>query len=181
MDLDKYIVKVLTHEEMCIIKGFAKTIYCSYQDHMEMFDFTKAKYFSGDHKSIVLCYPQTIEQNIKSICDGHNAIIFISDVSYMDAYYNPQIWFWAEYSSPNIKDILTDKFCFAIFDSTKNYHILEKHEQLNKISKKIITHFQNIFMLFKEVCDVDDIIKYIFAIVFSKISFDEKKMKDEPY
>ncbi len=181
MDSDKYIVKVLTHEEMCIIKGFAKTIYCSYQDHMEMFDFKENEYFNAECKSIVLCYPQTIEQNIKAISEGYDAILFISDTSYMDLHYNPQIWFWTEYSSPSIKDILIKDFCIANFDTTKNYYIRENQKHQNEVSKKIIIHFQEIFMLLKEMCNINDVMNYIFIILFSKISFGVKKIKEEPY
>ncbi len=180
LELDKYIVKVLTHGEMRVIKEFTKTIYCSKGD-LHTFYFKENEYFNADCKSVVLCYPQTIEKNIEAIKEGNDSIIFISDTSYMDLYYNPQIWFCAEYSSPSIKDILIGDFCIANFDTTAHYYIREYGEHENGVNKKIIIHFQEIFMLLKEMCNINDIQNYIFAILFSKISFNKKKIKDEPY
>jgi len=169
MDLDKYIVKVLSYEELNIIKKFTLTFYCDYQDYMEMYDFSRDEYLNMECKSVVLCYPQSIEQNIDSIRDGNVAIIFLTKVSEY-SHYHPQIWFWACYSSPNVKDILLNKYHIAYF-STK-FYISEHNENLNDISKKIITHFQNIFILSKEIIDNVDVVKYIFTFVFMTISND---------
>ena len=169
MDLDKYIVKVLSHEELNIIKKFTQTIRCEYQDYMEMYAFSRDKYLNMECKSVVLCYPQSIEQNINSIRDGNKAIIFLTSLSDY-SYYHPQIWFWNYYSSPNIKDILLNNFRIADFSA--KFYILEHNENLSDISKKIITHFQNIFILSKEIIDNMDVVKYIFTFVFMTISND---------
>jgi hypothetical protein len=167
MNLDKYIVKVLSHEELDIIKQFTLTLHCSYQDYMEMFDFSLDKYLNMECKSVVLCYPQSIEKNIDSIRDGSNAIIFLTTLAGY-SYYNPQLWFWAYYSSPNIKDILLNNFHIA--DFSKRSFISEYDENQNNVSKKIITHFQNIFILSKEIIAIEDVLKYIFTLIFMDLS-----------
>jgi hypothetical protein len=173
MDLDKYIVKVLSHEEMNIIKKFTLTKSYEYQrNYVEMNDFSPDKYLNMECKSIVLCYPQSIEQNIDSIRNGNNAIIFISEYpGYI--YCNPQLWFWAYYSSPNIKEILLNKYCISYFDSKNIFYISGYHGNRHNMSKKIITHFQNIFILTKEIIDIEDVVKYIFTLMFMNL-FNEK-------
>jgi hypothetical protein len=167
LDLDKYIVKVLSHEEINIIKKFTLTIHCPCQDNMEMYCFSPENYLYMKCKSIVLCYPQSIEKNIDSICDGNKAIIFLTTVSEYD-YFNPQLWFWDYYFSPNIKDILLNNFHITNF--TVNSDICEHREKQNNVSKKIITHFQNIFILAKEIIDIEDVVKYMFTFVFMNLS-----------
>jgi hypothetical protein len=166
MDLDKYVVKVLSHEEMRIIKKFTLTNKCLYP--YKMHDFTPDKYLNMESTHIVLCYPQSIEQNIDSIRNGNEAIIFLSGI--LDSiFYDPLPWFWAYHTSPNIKDILFNNFSLNIFNN--NLHFISSYyKNSNNVSKKIITHFKNIFILTKEIIDIEDVVKYIFTFLFMNLS-----------
>ncbi len=167
LKLDSYIIKILTLDEK-----------------QKIFDLiTRSKDASTNIEiilkkvsniSIILCKPTFIEQNSLF---NKNIILFTSIASSGGLYYaNSHDYLTFNYKQPSMKEILFKNYHGTLFNDT-DYLSVNRYKfndiEFDIISKKFNKYFNQIFILLKEICSINDITKYIYMLFIGNI-FDEK-------
>ncbi len=167
LNLDSYIIKILTPDE----KQKIFDLIIRSKDASTNIEIISKKV---SNISIILCKPTFIKQNLLF---NKNIILFTSIASSGGLYYaNAHNYLTFNYKQPSMKDILLKNYHGTLFNDT-DYLSVNRYKfndiEFDIISEKFNKYFNQIFILLKEICIINDITKYIYMLFIENI-FSEK-------